>query len=88
MRTWNPATRRRGAPYAGRSSSWTATLGDESPPEHATVARTVRMRLISMPGRLVNLAGAITLRGPLDWPWAEWCCRRLECLRGLQLSTG
>jgi len=67
---------------------WTVTIGDESPPEHATVARTVRMRLIAVPGRLVNLAGTMTLRGPLDWPWAEWFRRRLECLRGLQLSTG
>jgi len=38
--------------------------------------------------RLVNLAGTMTLRGPLDWPWAEWFRRRLACLRGLQLTTG
>jgi len=64
------------------------TIGEESPPEHATVARTVRMRLIAVPGRLVNVAGIFTLRGPLDWPWAKWFSRRLECLRGLQLTTG
>jgi len=67
---------------------WTATIGADGPPEHATVARTVRMRLIAVPARLVNLAGTITLRGPLNWPWAEWICRRLECVRGLQLTTG
>lgn len=66
---------------------WSATIGAEAT-GHATVARTVRVRLIAVPARLVNLAGTMTLRGPLAWPWAEWFCRRLECLRGLQLSTG
>jgi len=65
---------------------WAATIG-VAPTDHATVARTVRMRLIAVPARLVNLAGTMTLRGPLHWPWAEWFCRRLVCLRGLQLST-
>jgi len=65
---------------------WTATIGI-APSGHATVARTVRTRLIAVPARLVNLAGTMTLRGPLDWPWAAWFCRRLECLRGLRLST-
>ncbi len=64
---------------------WTASIGI-APDGHATVARTVRTRLIAVPARLVNLAGTMTLRGPLHWPWAEWFCRRLECLRGLQLS--
>jgi hypothetical protein len=66
---------------------WAATIGI-APADHATVARTVRMRLIAVPARLVNLAGTMTLRGPLNWPWAEWFSRRLECLRGLQFSTG
>jgi len=65
---------------------WAATIGI-APADHATVARTVRMRLIAVPARLVNLAGTMTLRGPLAWPWAEWFLRRLECLRGLRLST-
>ena len=59
---------------------WTATIGVE-PTGHATVARTVRTRLIAVPARLVNLAGTMTLRGPRNWPWAEWFLRRLECLR-------
>ena len=67
---------------------WTATIGQAAPVGHAIVARTVRMRLIAVPARLVNLAGTMTLRGPLDWPWAQWFCRRLECLRALRLSTG
>ena len=67
---------------------WTATLGHVGPIEHTTVARTVRMRLIAMPARLVNIAGTMTLRGPHGWPWAEWFTRRLQCLRGLQPAPG
>ena len=63
---------------------WTTTLGQPGPVEHLTVARTVRTRLIAIPGRLVNRAGIITLRGPAGWPWAGWFTRRLERLRALQ----
>ena len=66
---------------------WTATIGVDDP-GRAVVARTVRTRLIAVPARLVNLAGAMTLRGPLNWPWADWFGRRLECLRGLALAPG
>jgi len=67
---------------------WTATLGAEQPVDQLTVARTVRTRLIAIPGRLVNLAGTLTLRGPLNWPWAQWFNRRLDRLRTLQPTTG
>jgi hypothetical protein len=67
---------------------WTATIGDAGTVDHLTVARTVRTRLIALPGRLVNLAGTMTLRTPLHWPWAEWFNRRLDRLRALQPSTG
>jgi len=60
---------------------WTATLGHVGPIEHTTVARTVRIRLIAMPARLVDLAGKPTLRGPRAWPSADWFGRRLEILR-------
>jgi hypothetical protein len=66
---------------------WTATIGEPAPVDQLTVARTVRTRLIAMPGRLVNRAGTMTLRGPLNWPWATWFNRRLDRLRTLQLST-
>lgn len=49
---------------------WTATLGQPGPVERLTVARTVRVRLIAVPGRLVNRAGTLLLRGPAGWPWA------------------
>jgi Transposase DDE domain group 1 len=67
---------------------WTATIGEAGTADHLTVARTVRTRLIALPGRLVNLAGTMTLRAPLHWPWAEWFDRRLDRLRALQPSTG
>ena len=66
---------------------WTAMLGHVGPVEHV-VARTLRMRLIAVPGRLVNLAGTMTLRGPCNWPWADWFTRRLQCLRGLEPVVG
>ena len=67
---------------------WTATIGEADGVDQLTVARTVRTRLIALPGRMVNLAGAMTLRAPLGWPWADWFHRRLHCLRALQPSTG
>jgi len=67
---------------------WSVTIGEPGPVDRLTVARTVRTRLIAMPGRLVNRAGTMTLRGPLNWPWAEWFSRRLEMLRALQPLTG
>ncbi len=67
---------------------WTATIGEAGPVEELTVARTIRTRLIALPGRLVNRAGTMTLRGPLNWPWTEWFNRRLDRLRALEPLTG
>jgi len=66
----------------------TATIGETGAVDRLTVARTVCTRLIALPGRLVNRAGTMTLRGPLDWPWAEWFNRRLDRLRALEPLTG
>ncbi|HEV2761255.1 MAG TPA: hypothetical protein VGV86_16970 [Acidimicrobiales bacterium] len=54
----------------------------------STVARTLRVRLFSVPGRLVNRAGITTLRGLSGWPWAGWFTGRLQRLRGLQPVPG
>lgn len=62
---------------------WSVTLGRRSPIDELIVARTVRTRLIAIPGRLVNRAGTPTLRGPLGWPWAGWFTARLAALRAL-----
>jgi len=69
---------------------WTATLGQTAPVDRLTVARTVRMRLIALPARLVNTAGTLTLRGPKGWPWSAWFNQRLDRLRqlGPQPGTG
>jgi len=62
---------------------WTVTMGLPRPVDQLTVARSVRTRLIAIPGRLVNRAGTLTLRGPTDWPWAGWFTCRLTRLRAL-----
>ena len=62
---------------------WSVTLGRRSPIEELVVARTVRARLIAIPGRLVNHSGTLTLRGPLRWPWSGWFTSRLAALRAL-----
>ena len=43
---------------------WTAILGNVRVDDELTVARTIRTRLIALPGRLVNRAGRPTLRLP------------------------
>ena len=67
---------------------WTATINEPTPTSLLTVARTVRTRLIAFPGRLVNHAGTMNLRGPSRWPWREWIQRRLHALRTLQPAPG
>jgi hypothetical protein len=62
---------------------WTVTMGQPRPVDELTVARTVRTQLIAVPARIVNLAGTLTLRGPSQWPWAQWFIRRLARLRAL-----
>lgn len=64
---------------------WTATLGQPRSPRELTVARSVRHRLVTVPARLVNRSGTLTLRGPRNWPWAQLFHRRLSCLRALAL---
>jgi len=62
---------------------WTTTIGQPAPVDQLTVARTTRLRLINIPGRVVNRSGRPTLRGPLHWPWAQLLTRRLAALRAL-----
>jgi len=63
---------------------WTTTLGNPRPPRELVVARSVRMQLIVVPGRVVNRSGTPTLRGPRHWPWAQLFTRSLVRLRNLQ----
>jgi hypothetical protein len=62
---------------------WTTMLGEITPDDQLVVARTVRTRYLSLPGRLVSRSGQPTLRAPLDWPWAQPFERALTLLRSL-----
>ena len=59
---------------------WTAVLGNVAEDE-LTVARTMRTRLLVIPGRLVNRAGRLILRLPERWPWAQTFTTALTALR-------
>ena len=62
---------------------WCAMLGEITPKDHLTVARTIRTKFLSIPARLVSPGGRPTLRAPLEWPWAKVFERALELLRAL-----
>ena len=66
---------------------WSANLGDITPDHELTVARTVRTRLIALPGRLVNRSGQHTLRLPARWPWARQFLTALTRLRAIPQLT-
>ena len=66
---------------------WTATLGNVHDDDQLTVASTVRFRVLTIPGRLVNPAGRPTLRLPERWPWAQSFITALSHLRALPLLT-
>lgn len=63
---------------------WTAHLGGVRVGDELTVARTMRTRLVSIPGRLVNRAGRTILRLPTKWPWANTFTTALDTLRLLR----
>jgi hypothetical protein len=62
---------------------WSATLGGITPDGELTVARTIRTRLIGLPGRIVNRSGQPTLRLPARWPWADAFLRAFARLRAI-----
>jgi Transposase DDE domain group 1 len=66
---------------------WSVRLGDVHPDDQLTVARTVRTRVLALPGRLVNRSGTIVLRLPERWPWAITFTRALHQIRALPLVT-
>jgi Transposase DDE domain group 1 len=68
---------------------WTQILGeldDAQADQRPAVARTMRTRFISMPGRLVNRSGTPTLRAPTRWPWRLSFSSALDNLRALSLA--
>jgi Transposase DDE domain group 1 len=62
---------------------WSAILGMITPEDHLVVARTIRTKFLTIPGRLVHPGGKPTLRAPLEWPWGEAFTRALDRLRSL-----
>jgi hypothetical protein len=67
---------------------WCALLGGIAGNDKLVVARTLRTRYFSMPGRLVNRAGRPTLRAPANWPWAAGFVAALSKIRLLRLESG
>jgi len=67
---------------------WTTILGGIRGDDELTVARTIRTRLVAMPGRLVNRGGRPTLRLPTQWPWRNTFTLALQQLRGLAFAPG
>ena len=69
---------------------WTARLGRAHPTTQLTVAAhrrspTIRNRLLTVPGRLVNHSGRHRLRLPKHWPWANTFTPALQRIRNLPL---
>ena len=67
---------------------WSAIAGKIRVDNQLVVARTLRTRLLAIPGRLVNRSGRATLRMPTGWPWATSFITALDSLRGLEPATG
>lgn len=62
---------------------WTNLLGHIADPDRLVVARTMLVRLLAIPARLVHPAGRPTLRMPARWPWATTFTTALDSLRAL-----
>ena len=63
----------------------TSRLGGAHPTAQLTVAATIRNRLLTVPGRLVNHSGRRKLRLPSQWPWATAFTNALQRIRNLPL---
>jgi hypothetical protein len=66
---------------------WTARIGRIYPDGQLTVTRTIRSRVLAVPGRLVNRSGRTVLRLPERWPWARSFTEALEHIRSLPQVT-
>jgi hypothetical protein len=60
---------------------WTELIG--SPARIARAARSLRRRLLALPGRLTSHAGRSTLHLPARWPWQQDFVEALERIRAL-----
>jgi hypothetical protein len=64
---------------------WVAALGLGT--HGLVVAKTIRRRFITLPGRLTHAARRRSLHLPSGWPWAEGFLDALARLRALPLRT-
>jgi hypothetical protein len=64
---------------------WTTLIG--LPDTTIPTARTLRRRLLSVPGRITRTARQVTLRMPARWPWATQFLVALERLRAIPALT-
>ena len=64
---------------------WTATIGLGS--ADLVVAKTLRRRLLALPGRLTRSARRRLLHLPTDWPWATQFLGALTRLRAVPLRA-
>jgi len=60
---------------------WTSVIG--LPGQTLRAARTVRRRLLALPGRLTRTARRWTLHLPARWPWRDAFCEALARIRAL-----
>ncbi|MEY2515454.1 MAG: hypothetical protein QOJ89_2812 [bacterium] len=60
---------------------WPALIG--LPEQTRRAARTLRRRLITIPGRLTHSARSWTLHLPARWPWEADFIRALSTIRAL-----
>jgi hypothetical protein len=64
---------------------WVATIGLAS--TDLLIAKTLRRRLLTLPGRLTRSARRRRLHLPTDWPWATQFLGALARLRAIPLPT-
>jgi hypothetical protein len=64
---------------------WTTLIG--LPDTVIPTARTLRRRLLGVPGRITRTARRVTLRMPARWPWATQFLAALKRLRALPSLT-
>jgi hypothetical protein len=64
---------------------WTTLIG--LPDTTIPTARTLRRRLLTVPGRITRTARQVTLRMPARWPWATQFLTALERLRAVPALT-
>jgi hypothetical protein len=64
---------------------WTSVLG--LPGQTIRAARTLRRRLLALPGRLTRTARRWTLRLPARWPWQHAFAEALARIRALAPAT-